>query len=118
MCTLHNRLATTLIQYETLLIKQLKEKIDKTLHLMLTAPLLRLEDNDEGKTIITVNSDNGYVHTFLFLSLSGLSLSLPSLSLFFPSPCIIHVYIFIFLVPLFLFVLSLSFFLSLSVYCS
>ena len=41
---------------------------------MLTAPLLRLEDNDEGKTIITVNSDNGYVHTFLSLSLSGHSL--------------------------------------------
>lgn len=48
---------------------------------MITAPLLRLEDNDEGKTIITVNSDNGYVHTFLFLSLSGLSLSLPPLYL-------------------------------------
>ena len=113
MCTLHNRLATTLIQYETLLIKQLKEKIDKTLHLMITAPLLRLEDNDEGKTIITVNSDNGYVH-LLSVSLWTISLS-PLYLLSFPplflSPLYIHVSVYL---SFFLFVLSLSLSLSLS----
>lgn len=71
MCTLHNILATTLIQYEAILIRQLKERMDKTLNVLMTSPLLRLEDNESPgnkNTEITVNSDNGLVLCMHILS--------------------------------------------------
>ena len=55
---MYNRLATALIQYETVLFKQLKDNIDKTLIISMAAPLLRLQENEDKSIKIAVNIDS------------------------------------------------------------
>ena len=54
-------MATVLIQYETLWLKQFKERIEKATSMNISAPLLRLQETERGgrKSRIMVNSDSG-----------------------------------------------------------
>ena len=57
---LFNKLSMVLLQYEVVLLKQFKERMDKTSSLWMSAPLLRLQETETDKmTKIIVNSDNG-----------------------------------------------------------
>lgn len=59
---MYNRFATTLIQFETVLFKQMKEKLEKTVTISMAAPLLRLQDTEEHVVKVAVNIDTGLVY--------------------------------------------------------
>ena len=64
ICSLYNKLSTVLLQYEVLWLKQYRDRIDKTSSMCMSAPLLRLQDN-EKMTKIVVNSDTGYINVLI-----------------------------------------------------